>query len=219
MADDWARPVVHWEIEAKDPERQRAFYADLFNWKIGDGLHHGDPARHRRPRARPGRAHPPERAIGRDALRAGGRPARLAGQVGGARAPPSWPSRSTFPAARRWPASPIPRAIPSCWCRPDRCSVVSSRVTTFRLAEGVDDESFLALGPAGADRAGPEPARIPAADDGAPRRGLARRHALGERGRRRRLRPGRPRTTRCRRSSRGTSRRARCTRRRYDTLD
>ena len=38
MAQDWARPVVHWEIEAKDPERQRAFYADLFNWKIGDGF-------------------------------------------------------------------------------------------------------------------------------------------------------------------------------------
>ncbi len=34
---DWARPVVHWEIEAKDPERQRAFYGALFNWKIGDG--------------------------------------------------------------------------------------------------------------------------------------------------------------------------------------
>ncbi len=37
MAQDWARPVVHWEIEAKDPERQRAFYADLFNWQIGEG--------------------------------------------------------------------------------------------------------------------------------------------------------------------------------------
>jgi uncharacterized protein len=37
MAQDWARPVVHWEIEAVDPERQRAFYAALFNWKIGDG--------------------------------------------------------------------------------------------------------------------------------------------------------------------------------------
>lgn len=34
---DWARPVVHWEIEATDPERQRAFYAALFNWHIGDG--------------------------------------------------------------------------------------------------------------------------------------------------------------------------------------
>jgi predicted enzyme related to lactoylglutathione lyase len=37
MGDDWARPVVHWEIEARDPDRQRAFYADLFNWSIGDG--------------------------------------------------------------------------------------------------------------------------------------------------------------------------------------
>ncbi len=36
MSQDWARPVVHWEIEAKDPERQRAFYAALFNWRIGD---------------------------------------------------------------------------------------------------------------------------------------------------------------------------------------
>jgi predicted enzyme related to lactoylglutathione lyase len=38
MVQDWARPVVHWEIEAKEPERQRAFYADLFNWNIGDGF-------------------------------------------------------------------------------------------------------------------------------------------------------------------------------------
>ena len=38
MVQDWARPVVHWEIEAKDPERQKAFYADLFNWKIGEGF-------------------------------------------------------------------------------------------------------------------------------------------------------------------------------------
>jgi predicted enzyme related to lactoylglutathione lyase len=38
MVQDWARPVVHWEIEAVDPERQRAFYADLFNWQIGDGF-------------------------------------------------------------------------------------------------------------------------------------------------------------------------------------
>lgn len=37
MGQDWARPVVHWEIEARDPERQRAFYAALFNWEIGDG--------------------------------------------------------------------------------------------------------------------------------------------------------------------------------------
>ena len=37
MSEDWARPVVHWEIEARDPERLRAFYGDLFNWNIGDG--------------------------------------------------------------------------------------------------------------------------------------------------------------------------------------
>jgi hypothetical protein len=30
--------VVHWEIEAKDPERQRAFYRELFNWDISDGF-------------------------------------------------------------------------------------------------------------------------------------------------------------------------------------
>jgi len=38
VARDWARPVVHWEIESTDPERQRAFYADLFNWDIGEGF-------------------------------------------------------------------------------------------------------------------------------------------------------------------------------------
>jgi len=37
MGEDWARPVVHWEIEAVDAERQRAFYSSLFNWDIGDG--------------------------------------------------------------------------------------------------------------------------------------------------------------------------------------
>lgn len=34
---DWARPVVHWEIEAVDAERQRAFYAAMFNWEVGEG--------------------------------------------------------------------------------------------------------------------------------------------------------------------------------------
>ncbi len=37
MADDWARPVVRWEIEARDPEAIREFYARMFNWTIGDG--------------------------------------------------------------------------------------------------------------------------------------------------------------------------------------
>jgi predicted enzyme related to lactoylglutathione lyase len=34
---DWPRPVVHWEIVARDPERQRAFYGALFGWTVGDG--------------------------------------------------------------------------------------------------------------------------------------------------------------------------------------
>lgn len=34
---DWARPVVHWAIEARDVEAQRRFYRALFCWEIGDG--------------------------------------------------------------------------------------------------------------------------------------------------------------------------------------
>jgi predicted enzyme related to lactoylglutathione lyase len=37
VSDDWARPVVHWEIEARDAEALRTFYAALFNWDIGTG--------------------------------------------------------------------------------------------------------------------------------------------------------------------------------------
>ena len=36
-APDWARPLVHFEILTRDPEVQRAFYGELFNWPIGDG--------------------------------------------------------------------------------------------------------------------------------------------------------------------------------------
>lgn len=36
-ARDWARPIVHWEIEGRDPERLRVFYGRLFSWTIGDG--------------------------------------------------------------------------------------------------------------------------------------------------------------------------------------
>ena len=36
MAEDWARPVVHWEIQARDPAKIREFYASLFNWDIAD---------------------------------------------------------------------------------------------------------------------------------------------------------------------------------------
>jgi uncharacterized protein len=35
---DWARPVVHWSLAAKDPAKQRAFYAELFHWDIADGF-------------------------------------------------------------------------------------------------------------------------------------------------------------------------------------
>ncbi len=34
---DWARPVVHWELQASDAPAMRDFYAALFNWQIGDG--------------------------------------------------------------------------------------------------------------------------------------------------------------------------------------
>ena len=37
MAEDWARPVVHWALQARDPQRQREFYRSMFNWDIGDG--------------------------------------------------------------------------------------------------------------------------------------------------------------------------------------
>jgi predicted enzyme related to lactoylglutathione lyase len=37
MAEDWARPVVHWDIQARDPAMIRDFYATMFNWQIGDG--------------------------------------------------------------------------------------------------------------------------------------------------------------------------------------
>ena len=37
MSDDWPRPLVHWELQARDPARLRAFYAALFNWRIEDG--------------------------------------------------------------------------------------------------------------------------------------------------------------------------------------
>lgn len=37
MSDDWARPVVHWEIVARHPARLADFYRRLFNWDIGDG--------------------------------------------------------------------------------------------------------------------------------------------------------------------------------------
>jgi uncharacterized protein len=37
MNTDWRRPIVHFEIVARDTEVQRRFYGELFNWPIGDG--------------------------------------------------------------------------------------------------------------------------------------------------------------------------------------
>jgi uncharacterized protein len=37
MSSDWARPVVHWAIEAQNPEIQKAFYGGLFHWDLGPG--------------------------------------------------------------------------------------------------------------------------------------------------------------------------------------
>lgn len=37
MTQDWARPVVHWEIQARDPELIKDFYAQMFNWDIAAG--------------------------------------------------------------------------------------------------------------------------------------------------------------------------------------
>ena len=34
---DWARPVVHWEIQGRDQAKLRDFYAQMFNWNISDG--------------------------------------------------------------------------------------------------------------------------------------------------------------------------------------
>jgi predicted enzyme related to lactoylglutathione lyase len=35
---DWPRPIVHFEIEARDPQKIAAFYRALFNWNIRDGM-------------------------------------------------------------------------------------------------------------------------------------------------------------------------------------
>lgn len=44
MASDWARPVVHFEIRAKDPDLVSRFYAELFSWDIGQGFIRAIPA-------------------------------------------------------------------------------------------------------------------------------------------------------------------------------
>jgi len=36
-SEDRARPVVHWEIVARDPQRQAAFHRELFHRDVGAG--------------------------------------------------------------------------------------------------------------------------------------------------------------------------------------
>lgn len=36
--NDWPRPVVYFEIQARDADTLTAFYKELFNWNIGDGF-------------------------------------------------------------------------------------------------------------------------------------------------------------------------------------
>jgi len=39
VGEDWARPVVHFQIVARDLEKQAEFYGRMFNWDAGvDGL-------------------------------------------------------------------------------------------------------------------------------------------------------------------------------------
>jgi predicted enzyme related to lactoylglutathione lyase len=33
---DWPRPVVHFQIQAKDSEKQREFYSEMFDWDIAE---------------------------------------------------------------------------------------------------------------------------------------------------------------------------------------
>ena len=75
-------------------------------------LHHGDPRRRRRPRARARGPPPWQRAFRGDPLRPGGRPAGVRSTNRSPSVPPSWPNPSTSPAGRRLAGSPIPRATP-----------------------------------------------------------------------------------------------------------
>ena len=85
MADDWARPVVHWEIRARDPQAMRAFYSAMFNWQIARRSDHAD-----RRRASARRSSSPGTSCrsdvaGRDAVHPGARPRRVDGAGEGAR--------------------------------------------------------------------------------------------------------------------------------------
>ena len=111
MGDDWARPVVHWEIEALDAERQRAFYGELFNWEIGDGPIMQIPAGLGGPEPGPaGHVRQGERSGVALYIQVRDIGASLPGR-------PSWgapssPSPSTSRVGRPWRRSPTPRETP-----------------------------------------------------------------------------------------------------------
>lgn len=44
MPKDWPRPVIHWDIQARDPAAARAFYSAMFDWNIGEAPLMGIPA-------------------------------------------------------------------------------------------------------------------------------------------------------------------------------
>ena len=44
MQNDWVRPVVHFEIEARDPETLIPFYTEMFNWDCTSGFIRNFPA-------------------------------------------------------------------------------------------------------------------------------------------------------------------------------
>lgn len=37
MTDEWARPIVYFEIRALNSDVLDSFYRQMFNWKIGEG--------------------------------------------------------------------------------------------------------------------------------------------------------------------------------------
>ena len=38
MSGAWVRPVVHFEIEALDPDKLIPFYQKMFHWPVGEGF-------------------------------------------------------------------------------------------------------------------------------------------------------------------------------------
>jgi len=115
MASDWARPVVHWELVARDPARQSEFYRQMFNWEIGEGPIRAiapglggpepGPAGHIRQGERSGVSLYVQVADLRSTLD------RVPGLGGRSR-----PSRSTSPTVPPWPSYRTRRATRWRWC-------------------------------------------------------------------------------------------------------